>query len=260
MIDWLLSKICGDTLPSEDVIAWLFKTYGWLIRHEGGFDAWRQKRPLVLPTEANFPIRQNSGELLAQEVFGLVRKHLHMERWPCALVQQKEHVFDGMAGVIKGGISGAAGTFRMCDDDTALITYAPKLLGDVPLLITTLVHELCHYYLTRVPTDPPGGPDADEHATDATAIILGFGIFKANNVYATRRSVAGTSFSHTGYLGELPSSYALAIFTELHGVDPKQITPHLRPNPASYFAGSVRDLRKNKRWQFELTGLKQLRG
>ena len=45
MIDWLLSKICGDALPSDDVIRWQFQTFKWLLQYEGGFETFRRDRP-----------------------------------------------------------------------------------------------------------------------------------------------------------------------------------------------------------------------
>ena len=233
MIDWLLAKICGETLPADDIIHWLFATYGWLIEHEGGVDAFRKNRPLILPTQENFPIHATAtdGHPLALEVFDYVRQHAHMSSWPCELIQQElEPEMTGRQAI---------GTYKRHENGQVRITYRQDLLSDVPTLISVLAHELGHYYLSHVKAGQPGGPKAREYATDVAVTFLGFGIFKANCVYRPNFRI--------GYLGELPSAYSLAIFTELHRLDPGFVIPHLRPNPASYYKECLRDLRKTTR-------------
>ena len=257
MIDWLLSKICGDTLPSDDVIRWQFKTFEWLLRFEGGFETFCRDRPPVFPTRKSFPIKNSGGDALAQEVFDIVRRQAHMDFWPCRLVaQERDVVGESMGRVLHGGRGGAAGTFRLDDDGSAIITYSPSLLDNVPELVTTLVHELCHYYLVKASGELPGGPAAEEHATDLTVIFLGFGVFKANCVYSAERTYEGTRYSRKGYLGELPSAYALAIYSELHGLKPAEVRAQLRHNPASYYNGALRDLKK--RWGSQLDELRKI--
>ena len=256
MIDWLLSKICGDTLPSDDVIAWLFKTYAWVIRFEGGTAEYRERRGLILPTQANFPIQELHGEMLAEHVFQMVIRHMRLEAMRYALVAQDIDPRKNMMGVLRGGIDGAAGTYLLSEDGTARITYDPDGLADMPTFIATMAHELAHYYIRTGPGEVPGGDSAEEHATDATVIFLGMGILKTNSVYHISRTVAGTGHGHLGYLGEVPSAYALAMYSELHGLKPSALTGHLKSNPSSYFHGALRDIKK--RWQFQMQGLRQL--
>lgn len=85
-------------------------------------------------------------------------------------------------------------------------------------------------------------------------MYLGFGIFLANNA---KEYAGGGVVGRKGYLGELTLSYALAIFSELHSLSPKDVRKHLRSNPSSYFESAVRDI--NSRWCPEMRKLRQTR-
>jgi hypothetical protein len=137
------------------------------------------------------------------------------------------------------------------------IRYKPALLDNIPAFITVMAHELCHYYLRTGPGEPPDGAQAEEYATDLAVTFLGFGLFQVNNIYHQVNSYEGTSRSHQGYLGELPISYALAIFTSLREINPDQVAAQLGPSPASYYRASLRDLKNRQRWATRLQFLKQ---
>ena len=58
---------------------------------------------------------------------------------------------------------------------------------DLESLITTLAHEICHPILLNIPTEPPGGGDMEEFATDLAMIFFGFGIFGGNSSFQFRQ-------------------------------------------------------------------------
>jgi hypothetical protein len=260
MLDWLASKIFGKTLPPDDLIKWYFKVYDWLLKHDGGIDALK-RRPLVLPLDKNFPLTQSSGELLAAEVF----RHVKSRTVPdclCRLEPQDPDVDPRQnMGLMMGAYNttGANGTFRM-DSDGACISYDPELLSDIPTLIATFAHEMGHYFHTTMAYEAPGGADAYEPATDLTAIYFGFGIFIANAALRMKHSsdYQSTRWSATtsGYLGEPSRAYCLAIFTELHGYDPKDASAHLKTNVKSYYRAAIDDLRN--RWVLDMQLLRGL--
>ncbi len=58
--------------------------------------------------------------------------------------------------------------------------------------------------------------------------------------------MAGWSTRQTGYLHEVDLTYALAIFTELLDIDPKQVRPFLDVNPGSYYKRAVKHVIKRR--------------
>lgn len=260
-MDWLLAKVFGETLPSDELINWLFSTYEWLFRYRGGYDGFLRSRKLILPLNENFTITATSNDGIAQEVLEHVKWYARMDDWNCRLeahddiamterMQEREDDADS-----RFGIRTTAGTFSMdWNHSDATITYSPGQLQDLASLVATFAHELSHFYLATIPFEPPAGPSAEEHATDVCAVAMGFGIFLANTA---QKYANGAVVSRKGYLGEVALSYALAIFSELKGVNEKDLRKHLKSNPRSYVGSALRDLRR--RWPKKLEALRQVK-
>jgi hypothetical protein len=237
----------------DEVAVWIIDAYEWLLTYLGGFEAFYES-PLVLPTDEFFPVSAElEGHELAAEVFALVRQHAGLDQWQCRLeVQDDPSVSAVLVGIPHGETSekGAAGTFRHSQSDEAVITYSSSLLSDITGLVATFAHELAHYLLGAIPVDPPGGPVAEEYATDVGAVFMGFGVFTANAVFNfeqfTDGAMIGWRSSQTGYLNEVDVAYALAVFTELLEIDPKEVLSFLDGNPRSYYKKAVKDLLKRR--------------
>jgi hypothetical protein len=112
-------------------------------------------------------------------------------------------------------------------------------------LVATLAHELAHYRLAGVPTEPPGGADALEFATDLTTVYLGFGLFGANSAFNFRQyqdvMSQGWEAARQGYLSEREWVFALAVYLELRQQSSTEAKSFLKPHLYS-------DLRKAQRY------------
>ena len=100
-----------------------------------------------------------------------------------------------------------------------MITYDPGMLGNTVQLVATFVHELSHYLLLSQRSEPPGGPDLEELATDLATVYLGFGLFGANAAFAFGAGGVGWSTQRSGYFSEATWCFANALFLELRGIE-----------------------------------------
>ena len=128
-----------------------------------------------------------------------------------------------------------------------VIGYSKAKLEQPGSLVTTFVHELCHYRLRMAArSHPPGGWADHELHTDTACGFLGFGIFASNSVFQFQQweggGMVGWRSSSQGYLSESEHAYALALFCKLHGTDPAQVVDHLKKNPRTYFLAAIEDL------------------
>jgi hypothetical protein len=258
--------VSKSDLPGLETVDWLFEVYGWLLARTGGIEAFRKERKIILPTDAFFPVSASlEPHDFATAMFQAIRTHAGMNGIACELAPLDE---DPSARELLGpGVPfsdsqrGAAGTFMHgAGVDRALISYAPSQVRNPDKFVATMAHELGHFLMHGFGEPAPGGPDAQEPATDVCAVFLGFGIFNANATFSFEQHndgfMHGWRVSHLGYLGERPMSYALAIFLALQGLDVKAARGFLRGNVDGYVRNALLHLAK-KRSQ-DLEGLRQI--
>ena len=215
-----------------DVEDWVLETWAWLMTAFGGMDRLRHA-PLVLPTKDFFPPTETAGHARALYIFERIKLMSGLGDWPCEL-----EAFDrprgarlALIGAIQHGKS-ANGTFRTTDN-RAIVSYASDLVSQPVKLIATLAHELSHYLLLAgARTDPPGGSELEELATELAVAFLGFGVFGANAAFEFGQHAdafsQGWASSRSGYLSERSWAFALALFCTLKAVD-LPVT-HLKPS------------------------------
>jgi hypothetical protein len=135
------------------------------------------------------------------------------------------------------------------DGNKAIIHYHPKLLTEPDALAATFAHELSHYVLSSMEMSP-GGEEMHEHATDCTAVFLGFGIFLANSARQFSQFqeglMGGWSSSSSGYLSERSLVTATALFVRTFGHDPDIAERSLKP----YLAKDFRKAIKHIDWKY----------
>jgi hypothetical protein len=230
-----------------DVEDWLLEAWAWLLTEFGGMDRLRRS-PMVRPTREFFPPTDTKGHARALYLFDQVKLWAGLKSWPCEL-----EAFDRPTGVrvaetfaIRHGKS-AHGTFRTTDN-RAIVSYASDLVDHPMRLIATLAHELSHYRLLVVArTDPPGGRELEELATELAVVFAGFGVFGANTAFEfTQHRDAfsqGWSARTSGYLSERSWAFAIALFCALTGA-PLPLD-HLKKGLGDLTRAAARYLSKN---------------
>lgn len=214
----------GSRFPIDDDEAdWLLACFAWMRREFGPRQAGTAS--LVLPDPTFFPRSVAQGHDRAIELFNLVKAYAGMIDWPCDLVAgspDRERVLMPGFALRHDSKPAPLGTFGY-RDGRYVISYNPGELAYPQSLIATFVHELAHYLIHSAQTLPPGGPELLEHATDATAVYLGFGIFMANSSKNFSQfqnfDEMGWEMRPQGYLSELALVTALAIFNRSQNID-----------------------------------------
>ena len=236
-------------LIEEDTSNWIIVAFEWALKNYGS-DIFHNETILVTPSSKHFPEKMNSLDEMVKYTFEQVRKYAGMENWPCRLEAQEDDINPVVAPtiVLKGAPSGPAGTFQYSDE--AVITYNTKLINRPESLVATFAHELAHYLSGVVKEPPPGGEEYWEHATDLTAIFLGFGVFLANSAFTFEQYTSvgsqGWSSSRQGYMTEQEIVYALAIFCVLKDIPVTEAVSYLDSHLRSYFKKCYRELHNSE--------------
>lgn len=171
-----------------------------------------------------------------------------MSAWDCELVAQDEDPLQVVAPtvVVQGLDSGPLGTFSVSDDDVVKITYNPKTLSDPESYIATVAHELAHYLMLHADELPPGGIENHEYATDALAVVMGFGVFLSNTAFQfsqyTSVDSQGWSTQTQGYLSQYELVYCLAIFAALKNIPKSSVLQHLKPSLRGFYRKCEKEL------------------
>ena len=146
--------------------------------------------------------------------------------------------------------SSPLGTYQP-SDGRHLITVNPKSLADLEQLIAVLAHEICHPILLTISEEPPGGPEAEEFATDLAMVFFGFGIFGANTAFVHRQyqdaatGSQGWSISRSGYLSQNEWGFALAVRQLLLPETEDSWSRHLVDGPLANYRKNLKYLKSN---------------
>lgn len=228
---------------SADDEEWQLGTWVWFDELWGPVTA-SDHSGLILPSRKLFPPTDAKGHARAQFYFDITRELMDMSDWPCELKPHKPQLDLG-SSIVLGSMArkGALGTYRRAGN-AAVITYDPSKAQDVVGLVATFAHELCHYLMSTAPSDPPGGHDNEEFATDLATVHAGFGLFGANSAFKFKQFTdfdkQGWSSERAGYLTEHEWCFAIAIFAELRGIPEDDYRDYLK----DYLIKSVRRSRR----------------
>ncbi|WP_156423699.1 hypothetical protein [Erythrobacter sp. YT30] len=219
----------GPKLPIEkDEFEWLMACFAWLDREIGqrsGPDGFRPH--LILPDDPEL-----MAATTAPQMFDVVKRAAGLEQWHCQLEKGEARRELVNTGLDTGPFSqnSALGTFSV-EGNTPIIRYDPELLHKPDALVATFAHELSHLLIHSLGM-PPGGHELEEHATDCTAVYLGFGVFLANSArnfsQFTDGAMQGWQSDTSGYLSENALVTAVAIFEKRFSA-PAGAEHHLKP-------------------------------
>jgi hypothetical protein len=217
---------------NPDDEAWVIECWAWLTTLLGPVDG-EPRRELLLPSRQHFPTPTATGHALAQHYFDLVQRYMGLSDRRYELVAQEER-FNPGSSLAFGAVEskGAGGTYSM-HGNQAYITYDPGLLDQPTKLVAVFAHELAHDILLSQPTEPPGGRELEELATDLATAHLGFGLFGVNTAFDFHQfsnfdGASGWSYSRSGYLGESEWGFAIALFLALQDRDPMEVAGFMK--------------------------------
>jgi hypothetical protein len=234
-------------IASEDE-AWLIECWRWLDGLIGTVDG-ETPRHLLLPSGQCFPATTARGQARARHYFDLVRGYMGLGDRHYELVAQAERPNLGTSVAFGPMRSEAAGGTYSVRGNVARVTYDAGILGDPMKTVAVFAHELAHDILLGQASEPPGGPDLEEFATDLAMAHLGFGLFGANTASEFRQFTdfdrQGWSYARSGYLGENEWGFALALFLVLQRREPKDIGDFLKPHLRSIVKRAHRYLLAN---------------
>ena len=230
---------------TEERALWLYRNYCWLDENlPKRQDGSAATNGLILPTQQFYPMLNTRNHAFAQAVFDQTREYMGIRDWPCTLTA---HLEEEQLGMREAGLYGynqtnnAAGTFFA--GDQVEITYSPSLLRTPAALIATLAHELCHYLIATIQTEPPCGWAEHEPLTDLAAVREGFGVFLCNSAFDfgqwSDAQFGGWQSKNLGYLKEPELGFSLGIFTVRNELNPDEVIKFLKPNPAEIFWDSL---------------------
>jgi hypothetical protein len=236
---------------TEERALWIYDHYLWLEKALP-LRAAKPAKVLITPGKEFFPDHWRGTHESALAVFDRMRAIMEIADWPCSLYQKPS--IPVPIGIGSSQSKDAAGTFAGKNEQEVLISYSAGLLKEPVSYVATIAHELCHYLLAKVTTEPPCTWKELEPLTDLASVVEGFGVFAANSHFNFRGwtdvGTQGWSAKKIGYLNEAELGFSLAIFCVRNGIEPKSTAKLLKLNPREVFLdalGYVADLEEERR-------------
>jgi hypothetical protein len=231
---------------------WLLSTAAWWLREFGPLD----DTPLVLPTDAHFP-----GGGAPDELLDAVVEHAGLDGWEFVLEDESDAVLaDPMPAVPRPAVARAVlvaveGDATVPPGGPFPIPYTREDAASPVRMVAVLARGVSHYLLFAARDAPPGDDRHRAAIAEVGAVLLGFGVFLANAAFEFERfesgPVTGWRAGAHGELGEDALGFALALFVELTGADPRAVSGHLSANPRAAFTWALGQLRGDRRADLE---------
>jgi len=243
------APVSWRTRLDASLLEWEVMHWQWLLTNlQANVDLHHLR--LVAPTPDDFPVTGTGAEEKVQAVFRSVQQYFGVEQWPCRLEPfgvSRSSAYPGATPNTRQEIvPGVAGLFAVTPARQVVISYNRQQAADPMALVATLAHELSHYVLATIQTEPPGGWEVGEQLADLTAVFFGFGIFLANASFRFSQwqdsRYHGWSARNQGYLSENALALALALFCRWKALPAAAARPYLAPNPRHHFKVYYREL------------------
>ncbi|WP_196140785.1 hypothetical protein [Aliikangiella sp. G2MR2-5] len=130
-----------------------------------------------------------------------------------------------------------------------IFAYHSQQLRSPEGIIAHFVHGLSHHLISAAGKLPPGGKDYLPMAGELIGIFMGFGVIFANSAIVPRSGGCGgcggaqAPFRQV-FMNEEESTYALALFCQLKGIDGKKAARHLKKHLRGFFKSALRDCKQ----------------
>lgn len=201
----------------EDGLRWMTDNFHWAVDkgllHAG--------TPLILPTPDFFPERRVTREEGVARRVEDIKLHLGIDD-PVEVrpLDPVHETFRADFAQLSG--QGAAWS---CGGRRSVIRYDPALRERPNALLAMLAHDLMHHRLALLDEFPPGGPEAEELATDLHVVSMGLGV------------IAMAGAGRDGWPGHITQGVrarALALFLHATGRPEQAALAHLSDGAAAH--------------------------
>jgi len=217
----------------EDTRDWVLENFVWAI--ENGLLS-RQTRLLEITAE-NFPAPKGDHPEVARALVDAISGHLGIDS--AEMDVQALDVLPAEYQIDYNALSTVAGTWQGDENNRAVVHYDPNLTTTPVMFLAMLVHEVMHHRLHMTALDMPGGPEAEELATDLHCITTGFGLIALGGA---------ESVGWQGYMRQETRAFSLAVFCTLLGYDAGATKALLLPRSAKMFGKAMKYMEKNANW------------
>ena len=256
----LLDLFKAKPIIDADSKAWIDSAFAWALEN---FDNqfFSQRTELILPTKDYFPDPASSVEEMAANVFRRVSEYCGLEHWPFKLVEPQnflpqQYQLNQPLLIKRGPLSDNQNLQQMIPDEAKFtVSYDPIQLKQPQVMVANYAAMLSSYLVGMSGINPPGDADHRAPAVEILAIFMGFGVMFTNTAYAFRGG-CGSCHVHAAnrvaVLSENECVYALALFAQLKGIEPKKVTPHLKKHLRGLYKQAFKQLEKAPEQQASL--------
>jgi len=243
----LKPKTCLD----QETTLWLFDTFAWALRN---LDArvFYDETILVTPSNQHFPGTENSAHGMANLIFSQVKEHAGLKHWPTKLTNMAGDRPAASPKIeIKGALRGLKGVMPSGAVSHHLpVVYNPDQLRAPQVLIADFAHVLAHYLGSMSQEPPPGGAENWPHITEVVAVFMGFGLMMANSASTVNirscGSCSGPAVERSNALSQYDITYALAIFSGLKEIPPKEVLANLKKSLRPFYKKAAKEVMNKK--------------
>ncbi len=215
---------------SEDLRGWIVENFDWAADH----GLLTRETPLVLPTREFITAPKGEDPATARRIAEDLKRLLGLDGETISVAPSEgpapEYRLDYNA------LSGRAGSWERAGEAGGIIRYDPALMRQPVAFLALMTHELMHHVLHRIDEYPPGGPEAEELATDLHMISCGFGVI----------AMAGAEQAGwLGYMTQPSRAHALALFLAARGIGAAAARAYLPALSAGYLGKALREVARS---------------
>jgi hypothetical protein len=241
----LLGLLDRRPLLDEIYAGWMFDVYAWAMRN---FDPvmFRDETMLVTPSNHHFPGRADSPEEMANLIFNRVVAYAGMVHWPLKLLPIDRCVLETPADIrVSSGVRGSRAVASETLTASLKISYDPSNLNNPEVMIAMYTHALAQYLGSSAAEPPPGGTENWPHVTEILAVFLGFGLMFANTALILPKGgcCGAPVVRRQAYVSQHDITYALAIFSVLKKLPPKEVLKHLKTSLRGHFKQALHEVK-----------------